>query len=132
MSKPNRLFLTYSATDANAPAVDGTVVSGAATFYSFMVSGEDRQNLSGQIFWTGTPTGTFTLQFSNKPNPDETNDNDWSADTSTFTNPAGSAGSTPFGSTIVASAFAFHHRIKYVNASGSGTMTGWAYAAQMR
>lgn len=132
MSLPTKLFVTYSATDSNAPAVDGVTVTGAATFYSFMASGKDRQNISGQVFWTGTPTGTFTLQYSDKFNPNEANDNDWSADTSTFTNPAGAGGSTPFFCTTVGSQAAFHHRIKYVNASGTGVMTGFAYAPQMR
>jgi hypothetical protein len=60
---------------------------------------------------------------SDKPNPDQTNDNDWVQDTGFApTNPAGSAGKMRDDT---GNAKAYRKRIKYVNASGTGLLTGF-------
>lgn len=130
------LFVTLngpSGTDSGAPAMPGATMTGTAVVYSAIISGKDRQNISGQLQWTGTPTGTFVLQYSDKQIPDQTNDNDWTNDAATFTQPAGSAGSSPIGTAATQQALsALHRRIKYTNASGVGVLNGNAYAPQMR
>lgn len=127
------LFMTFSTTDANAPAVLGGTMTGVAVLYSAIVSGKDRQNISGQLTWTGTPTGVFVLQYSDKQVPDQTNDNDWTNDTATFTQPAGAGGSSSIGAAATQQALsALHRRIKYTNTSGVGVLTGNAYAPQLR
>lgn len=127
---PIRLFTTRSGTDANAPNTEGAAMTGTNTVYSDMWTGEDSEGYSLTIFWTGTPTGTFTRWFTDKPNPDLTNDNDWVQDTGfTPTNPAGAAGK--FG-TPTAVGRSFRNRIKYVNASGAGTLTGFATVTRIK
>lgn len=119
MSTPYKLFITTSGTDSAAPATDGTAVTGTNTYYSKMFGGFGAIGYDLMVKWTGTPTGTLTLQVSDKPNPDETNDNDWVTTTETaMTNPAGSA--SAFRVATITSPG--KKRLKYVNASGSGSM----------
>lgn len=123
MSLPIQIFVTPNATDSAAPRVNSVAVSSTNTYYSKMWSGGDSVSYSLQVVWTGTPTGTFTLQVSNKPNPVESTDADWVTSTEVaVVNPAGSA------SQFLVSTTASPHmkkRLKYVNASGSGTITGF-------
>lgn len=129
MSFPSKLFITRSGTDANAPATDGVAVSGANTYYSATFTGSNRAQWTAQVFWTGTPTGTLTVQWSDKPNPDETTDNDWFTDAATFSSsPAGAAGSGAAHPGANTADMGYRHRIKYVNASGTGVLTGFAHA----
>lgn len=114
-------FNTLSSTGAAAHLTRGVTVSGTNTYYSQKASGSDI--LSYAVQWTGTPTGVFTLWGSDKKEPDESNDNDWYPITPTQapTNPAGSASSSS------GRAVDFNcpwKRIKYVNASGTGLLTG--------
>ena len=124
MAVPYSIYSTRSGTDANAPAIQGVTVSSTNTYYSDMWTGEDCDGFALSLFWTGTPTGVFTLWMTDKPNPDQTNDNDWVQDT-TFapTNPAGAAGKMRDDT---GNAKAYRKRVKYVNASGSGVLTGFA------
>lgn len=116
-------FITQSGTDANAPSTNGVAVTGTNTYYSLMWGGEDSPGYDLHVEWTGTPTGTFTLQISDKPNPDETSDADWVASTEVaMTNPAGSA--SKFRVATLTSP-AYRKRLKYVNATGSGTLTAY-------
>lgn len=119
------LYVTTTA-DSVAETTEGVAVSSTNTYYSQPFSSPYAAGFSVRLAWTGTPTGTFTLWFSNKENPDRTSDSDWNQDT-TFspTNPAGSAGSMGDGG--IGNAHARLWRIKYVNASGSGTLTGQAH-----
>lgn len=130
MSTPVKLFTTFSATDANAPATPGVVMTGTNTNYSQMFSGSNKSTaVSVLLTWTGTPTGTFTLWGSNKANPNEANDSDWfQLAGATFTNPAGAAGQSSVGTTGFASDEFYRTRVKYVNASGAGVLTGEAHA----
>jgi hypothetical protein len=123
MALPYKLFVTTSGTDANAPRTESVAVTGANTYYSKMWTGGDSVSYSIQVIWTGTPTGTFTLQVSDKPNPIETTDADWVTSTEVaVVNPAGAA------SQFLVSTVNSPHmkkRLKYVNSAGSGTITGW-------
>lgn len=123
MSLPQKLFVTRASGDSAAPTTNGVSVSSTNVYYSKMWSGGDSASYSVQVSWTGTPTGTFVFQVSDKPNPIETTDADWVTSTEiTVVNPAGSA------SGFLLSSVASPHskkRFKYTNASGSGVITGY-------
>lgn len=118
------LYNTREAPGVFAPSkVPGLAVTGTNTYYSDPI-GPRADGWGYHFEWTGTPTGTFTLWRSNKPNPDLTSDADWiQISTFTPTNPAGSAGK--FGDDVSFTNFKLY-RFKYVNASGSGTLFCWA------
>lgn len=112
-------FETVDAT--NKTRNPGANVTGTTTYYGNPVGGSGAGQ-SIHLRWTGTPTGTFTLWYSNKKDPDLTTDTDWTQDTSsTLANPAGAAGST-FMDTFNSNANL--RRVKYVNASGAGYLAG--------
>jgi hypothetical protein len=107
-------------------AMNAVAVSSTTTYYSSYFGGGDTANWSLHLEWTGTPTGTVTLWKSNKPSPSPDDDADWVQDTAiTFTSPAGSA--SKGGYEVGNSGFKFY-RLKYVNASGSGTLSLWVHA----
>lgn len=112
-----------SAFDGSNQMELGEAVTGAATFYGLKVRLPRRDGrFSVHLGWTGTPTGTFTLWFSNLPNPGEADDSDWVQDTTWApTNPAGSAGKSFVTTGNLAGEWV---RVKYVNASGTGTLYG--------
>lgn len=116
-------FQAFETNDAvNKDRKPGVNVTGAATYYGNAVGGSG-VGQSIHVRWTGTPTGTLTLWYTNKRNPDFTTDADWSQDTSaSFTNPAGAAGQS--GPLDTTNTNARWRRLKYVNASGAGFMTG--------
>lgn len=130
MANPVSVYKTFSLTDSNAPAIDGVAVTGTNTYYSNMWTGEDADGFSMSVFYTGTPTGTFTLWFTDKPLPDSTNDNDWIQDTSfTPTNPAGAAGK--FGDPA-GNFKSYRKRLKYVNAAGSGNIFAYVTVPRLK
>lgn len=121
------LFVTRTA-DNCAVASDGVAMVGATVNYSqkwggrMVTPGSGGGNYSHSLEWTGTPTGVFSLWNSDKENPDETTDTDWTEDTTyTPTNPAGSA--SKFQQDKVAKS-ALWKRIKYINTSGVGVLKG--------
>lgn len=105
-------------------SVEGVAVSSTSTYYSTPMSGKHSDGHGLHLQWTGTPTGTFTFWVSDKPKPSLTDDSDWVQDSTNFTasNPAGSASKAQHN---IACRHAWA-RIKYVNASGSGVLYGWA------
>lgn len=126
--KNHELFVTKSVTDPGAYPGVGVAVSSTNTYYSALISGADGVMTALHIAWTGTPTGTFTLWGSDKATPSLADDTDWYSITSGVpTNPAGAAGKS--GSKLVDEP-ARWKRVKYVNASGSGTLTGRATVAK--
>ena len=130
MSTPVSVYNTRSLTDANAPVVEGTAVSSTNVAYSDMWTGSDADGYSLSVFYTGTPTGTFTLWFTDKRLPDPSNDNDWIQDTSfSPTNPAGAAGK--FGDPA-GNFKSYRKRLKYVNVSGSGNVFAYVTVPHFR
>lgn len=108
----------------DSPATPTQAVSGATTYYSQPVSVPDGKALSLHVVFGGTPTGTVTLWYTNKPNADRTSDTDWVQDTTfTPTNPAGAAIKHFY---TVGNLQAVSVRLKYVNSAGSGTLACWA------
>lgn len=101
----------------------GTAVTGANTYYSDIFQMKIGQPCSIHTEWTSTPTGTFTLWYSNKMKPNVASDADWVQDTSfPASNPAGSA-SKSFISISLMTARSI--RLKYVNSASSGTILCW-------
>lgn len=118
------MALPYSVyqTAANADK-DGVAVSSTNTYYSFPWSGEDSDGYGLTVFFTGTPTGTFTLWGTDKPFASEADDTDWVQDTGfSPINPAGAAGKFRDDG---GNAKAYRKRLKYVNASGSGVVKAY-------
>lgn len=97
--------------------MDAVAVSSTNTYTSDAVISHTDTIHSFQVIWTGDPTGDLTLEVSN----DGTT---WSTTTETFSaEPAGTASNV----VEVWSGFGYERsRIKYVNLSGSGTMTIYA------
>lgn len=115
-------FSVFTSIQAAGDTARGRITpNGAGTFYGQAVGGSGAGQ-SIHLRWTGTPTGTFTLWYTNKKDPDFTTDTDWTQDTSsTLANPAGAAGST-FMDTFNSNARL--RRVKYVNTSGAGVIEG--------
>lgn len=124
MASPFSLFNTRSATDPGAPVRDFIAVTGTPTIYSETITGEDTDGFGATFFYTGTLTGTFTAWTTDKPLPNLANDDDWVQDT-TFVpvNPAGAAGKFRDDQ---GNSKGSKKRYKYVNASGTGNLSGWA------
>jgi hypothetical protein len=82
-------------TIGGAGDVDGVALS-VATFRSLAIRIEAVARVSVQVVWTGDPTGTFTLQVSNKVKPDDATDTDWLTWTpgTAIVNPAATASQT--------------------------------------
>lgn len=119
-----KIFSTSNASDSGAPTTEGVVVSGTATYYSNQWTGTDADGYGLHVEWSGTPTGTFTLWMSDKPTPTEADDTDWVQDTAFVpVNPAGAAGKFRDDAYNAKSR---RKRLKYVNASGTGTIKAWA------
>lgn len=98
-------------------------VSGTSTYYSSKMLHKDNQ-LGFSIQFVGTMVGTLTLWWSDLELPDVADDDDWIQDASwSPTNPAGSDIKTKYGIGDLKGRWA---RLKYVNASGSGTVAAQA------
>jgi len=112
---------------------DGVAVSGTNTYYSSPVSCERSDGFGISIVWTGTPTGTFTVWKSDKKDPNLANDNDWEQDTDfnggTGSLATGGAAGKYGNSTMNAKNHLW--RVKYVNASGTGTIFTYATRPKM-
>lgn len=119
------MALTYGvykavSSDSGAPTKDGTAVSGTNTYYSKMWTGKNADGYGLTVHYTGTMTGTFTLWMSDEAFPSEADDTDWVEDTSFA--PVDPAGSDGKFRDDTSGAKAWRKRLKYVNASGSGTI----------
>lgn len=102
--------------------LEGVAVSGALSYYSLKMCPSPEGLISFILRWTGTPTGTFTLWFSNKDVPDETSDTDWVQDaTWAPTNPAGAASKAAYAIGNLSHRWV---RVKYTNSASTGTIFG--------
>lgn len=110
--------------DGSAQEKLGEAVTSTNTYYGLPVRPHGAGRFSHHLGWTGTPAGTLTLWYTNLASPGLASDADWIQDTTWApVNPAGSAGSTFVTTGNVAAAWV---RVKYVNASGTGTLWGHA------
>jgi hypothetical protein len=108
-------------------------VSGTTVYYSKPISSEWGDGFSLHLVWTGTPTGTFTVWKSNKPDPNPATDADWVQDLDFGT--AGSLATGGVADEFAASALNAKNakwRVKYENASGTGVIFGWATGNRTR
>lgn len=109
--------------------------TGAAVVYS-NVFGSDtvsQEVASAHLVWTGTPSGTFTVWASNKPEPSLADDTDWVDITTAvagITNPAGAAGKLLVR--VPNTAVALKYRVKYTNSASTGVLQGYGYAPSGR
>lgn len=126
MASTYRLFTTET-TDGGYNVTDGVAVTGTGTYYSNLMSLDNATGISIEMRWTGTPAGTITMWKSNKPNPVLSTDADWIQLTDTFVDPAGTASSTD---DELGNFRAHLMRIKYVNATGSGSFFGYAHVSR--
>ena len=118
------IYNTYDTTvNTKSPSIEGVAVSSTTTYYSEPIAGAHSEGFSLHLRWTGDPTGTFSFWVSNKPTPSLTDDTDWVQDSTAYTaaNPAGSASKAQHNIAQRAK----WKRMKYVNASGSGSIFGW-------
>lgn len=102
----------------NLSGVNTGAMASTNTIYSNVQAVPYQHNIGLEITWTGTPTGTISILAS------ESGNNFYPLSFSpAITQPAGSAG----GYLIDLTQLAFrYYAVKYVNASGSGTLTVWA------
>lgn len=126
------MFATHTVSSSGAGAgsgsdhrTDGTAVSSTTTYYSKKFRFSKHNAIGWSLMASGTMTGTFTLQYSDVEAPNEATDTDWSdASAPTITNPAGSSvAMKKYSATDLRGKW---FRLKYVNASGSGTIYGYA------
>lgn len=113
---------------------DALSLSGTDTFYSDVLDCSHSSAGSFQVEWTGaTPVVTETVWASNKPNPDLSDDSDWVDVTSTIAavNVTGNSGK---GMVDIPPAENLYdkYRLKFVNASGTATVTIYAAAKDSR
>lgn len=121
MGNSRRIFETRTA-DNVAHASDGVAVTGANTYRSLKMAIDKYGMLGFEIRFTGTPTGTLTLWFSDLDQPDVTSDTDWIQDTTWApVNPAGAAIKTKYTVSSLRGRWAL---VKYVNSASSGTIFG--------
>lgn len=104
-------------------AYDNVAVSSTNTYYSTPADIRDWVHFSLHLFW-GAVTGTFTLWVSNKEAPGLTNDDDWFqlSLATAISQPAGSAGNDWVDLSNIPARWL---RAKYVNTSGSATISGY-------
>jgi hypothetical protein len=123
MAYPVSIFNTRSATDPGAPTLNVATVTGAATVYSDLFAGEAADGYGMTVFTTGTLSGTFTLWVTDKMFASLADDTDWVQDTGFVpVNPAGAAAKFRDDAGNAKGAF---KRLKFVNASGTGTLQGF-------
>lgn len=98
---------------------------GTGTLYSRPIYGPQRIGQSSiQLIWTAGNTGTFTVWYTLKPNPELTTDTDWVQDTGVVVTGSSLAVAGAAGNTIifVGNVLPEWIRVKYVNASGTGSI----------
>lgn len=119
------LFKTFDPVSGYATeGVPVTAVNNAVTYSVPWLNYLGRGKFGFQLRWTGTVKGVWSIQFSDKDQPDQSSDADWTTDTTMApVNPAGAPGS--YGD----NGEALHrwYRFKLVQdgaAPGAGTLTG--------
>lgn len=109
--------------------VNGLPMTGTSTTISEVIDVRNSYAMAIQLYWSGTPTGTFSIQGSMNYNLSTLGSNVLNAGTwddmgiTTANSPAGSAGHTLIDITATGISWI---RVVYTNSSGSGTLTGMA------
>lgn len=103
---------------------DAGAMASTNTIYSTSVNVRRLRTFGVHAVWTGTPTGAFTFWCSSVINPSTADDTDWVQLTlsSAPSDPAGSA--SKWATDFVDFPWR-HFRVKYVNASGTGTLNAY-------
>lgn len=106
--------------------VSNGTMTGTSVITSAVFNIQDMSLLSVHLIWTGTPTGTFTVQGSNQY--DSTNPNaaaDW---VSLSLSPAPAAGGSASSALVNLAQLGFAYlRVTYTNSAGSGTLNVYAF-----
>lgn len=99
----------------------GANISGAATTYSKRMDALEGSRGSFQLIWTGTLSGTISVQSTNLGDAATDSDTGWVTETGIIVpaQPSGSASSTMVHYFECGARWT---RIKYVNGSGAGTL----------
>jgi hypothetical protein len=107
---------TYGIGSLPSGVLAGTM-TGTTTIYSNIVDISRMDNISFEVAWSGTPTGTLSVLVSNSAV-------NWNALTFSplLAQPAGSAGGLFIDMTQLASKYIL---LQYVNASGTGSLTAF-------
>lgn len=118
--KPEQIT-EFDAFSGGAPGRVGTAVSGTTVYRGQPTDLQGNRSASYTLFWTGTPTGTFVMQASNRTRRDDTTDADWIDVVldKPIVQPAGSASKDYVDLTDWPFRFV---RPKYTNASGAGNI----------
>ena len=110
-------------TDSNGVVATTTQMTGTATIYVPLKMLKTITDCAVELVWTGTPTGTFTVEATIASGLYSSTN--WTDLGVTVGNPAGSADSSIISFTNLQFPYV---RVKYVNASGSGTLTAYQHA----
>lgn len=104
---------------------EGIEVTGTTSYYSKRLDCDGKSRASFHLIWTGTAAGALTIWSTNDQNAADDADTGWynESDVTMPAQPAGSASSVMLHIFENAARWA---RIKYVNASGEGTLRGVA------
>lgn len=105
--------------------VTNGAMTGTDVITSGVIDGRYLTNIKWQIVWTGTPTGTFSLQESLNYSP-VSGGGDWLDNGAGITGPSGAANSVLVNLQDRGPCF---YRLVYTNASGTGTLNVWASGA---
>lgn len=120
MARPS--YRMFDTRDASGYSLDGIAASG--TQYTHPIPVDESATLGFTLQSTGTLSGTFTLWYTDEPNPSLADDTDWVQDTSWVpVNPAGSATKTKYSIEGIRARFA---RVKHVASGGAGNLLGYA------
>ena len=119
--RQQRLFVTHG-TSGSPLVTDGVAASSTNAYYSVPIHNQGGSGCSLQTANTGTLTGVFEVWATDKPDPILTTDADWVQVTDTLTNPA--AGATNSRQDLACRAALI--RVKYINASGTGSVFAYA------
>lgn len=100
-------------------------VAAAGTQYTGKVHLTGMAFVSIQLFWTGTVAGTWSIWVSNKANPNEANDTDWTqlSLAASISQPAGAPGNDFVDLNELGAMWA---RGKHVRSGGAGNIESWA------
>lgn len=118
------IYNTKTESGQGSSRTTAKIVNPTGTKYSEKMTPNEYGDLGFTLITTGTLSGTFTLWYSDKENPDVSTDGDWTQDpTWAPTNPAGAATNVAYNVSGLRKKWA---RVKYVHSAGAGDLSGFA------